>query len=276
MATNLKRARDNHWSSSMSSPMWKFTLLSGEYTPTFISRATVKFRCGAGVNSSTLVSDEIVEYVVLSGTLNVNGVDLQNGDYASVEPGVEVVLSSAVGMECICVMHGNVLHAGEIFRQIGNASLTDNDAKKLLKLPWIDHLRRHTSTSDVGSLCDAIKDSPSESVRELCINIARNLNSTELNDAVRRVFKSPHNLAMRISTLLFLASKGDIGPDEWAEQLRVLAAKQEEVIEVVSNFYAVNSLSALKNIIDQRIASGNYEYNYPLYNFLLTAIEQKS
>jgi hypothetical protein len=205
----------------------------------------------------------------------INGVELQEGDYAKLDPAADAQLSSMDGMEGICIQHGKALCGSDIFLQIKSASLKDDDARKLMKLPWIDHLRRQASPAETEILCDMIKHSPSESVRELCINIVRNINSQDLCGAVKGILESPSSLGMRISALLFLASKDKVGADEWAEQLKLLASDEDELIHVVSTFYDVNDLVALRQVIDQRIASGKYAYNHPLYELLIRVIDKK-
>jgi len=53
------------------------------------------------------------------------------------------ILYSGPGMEGICVAHGKAIWAHEVFDAMISHGIDDDDARELLKEPWIGHLKRN-------------------------------------------------------------------------------------------------------------------------------------
>ncbi len=261
------------WLASKHTKGWEFAKLSGTHDKPFKGPFTVRCRCGPGIKYDVWVSDDIVEYVTISGVLTVNGVDLHPADYGRVESGVDGFLSSEKGMDALCTVHGKVIWGEEVLRAIRDSSLTSEDAKKLLRLPWIDHLRRHTGLDEIDLIYDTILGQTSDSIKELAISIARNLESDKLINAVQNVIQKPADLSMRVSGVLFLASKRHLKPEDWNKQLSIMKENPEELLKVTRSFYAADNNTALKDAVEKRISSGEYEYNRPFYDALLALLK---
>ena len=250
--------------SSINTPGWKFVRLSGEHAGPF----TVLCRCASAVTYAPWISDRLVEYYVLKGTLMVNDVELSEGDYGSVEPRMDGHLSDKASMEALCVVHGKIIWAKEVFDSLRKRSLSSQETRALLSLPWIEHLRRHVGEEDIGWLCDLIDEQSDETIIELCISTARKLKSGRLIDTVNKTLQPQIDLSLRVTATLYLASKDEADASLWETQLHEMAKKPDELLRVVRVFYSATSNEELVEVIKHRINTEDYNYNMPFYKMI--------
>ena len=274
MTINKTGFAELDWQPSTSTPGWDFVRLSGTLNRPFGGTTTTRCRSGAGIVHIPWISDELVEWVILSGVLRVNDIDLEAGDYASIPPRTETHMRSPNGMEGICVMHGAVLRAVHVWPLIKDLALSDANARRLLTIPWIDHLRRHVSAEHSDYLMSAIRQSPSEAVRELCLNLSRDVESEALIGIVNDTLNAPCRLSMRVSALMYLAARGRLDAEGWSSERAALLNPHGELIEVLKRHYAAADRAGLQRAIEERIASGRYTYNRPFYDLVLSQITE--
>lgn len=262
--TTIKRS-EMQWQPSLSTPGWEFIMLSGDHAGPF----SILCRCSSAISFAPWISDGLVEYYVLRGKLIMNGIDLEQGDYGCVDACTDGVLNTKASMEAICIAHGKVIWAKEIFDSLCRRSLSDQEAREFLALPWIDHLRRHARDEDLGSICDWIDTNPGEALSELCISAARNLMSPRLIQSAKRILANDPGLSLRITATLYLASKGEIDDSQWLIQVGKMREHSEDLLQTVRTFYGASNNQQLVDSIRQRIASGGYDYNRPFYDMLI-------
>lgn len=168
-AVRVVRA-DHKWSPSHHTPGWEFFYLSGRHQKPINSRFTTHSRCAPGVVYAPFVSEDTVEWFILSGGATINGEHLDTGDFASIAAGSDCQVSSASGMEAIAVVRGRVLWAHVALDMLRDDALSAADADVLISQPWIEHLRRHLEPEYVSPLTARLRDSSPAEVKELCIS----------------------------------------------------------------------------------------------------------
>jgi hypothetical protein len=159
-----------------------------------------------------------------------------------------------------------------LLRRIEKGALTPRDARALLRRPAIDQLRAEARAAHLDPLREAISSQQPEEVRELCISIARNLEDRRLTDAAKTALQSPIGASMRVTVVLYLASKGAMPQDEWERQLSVLGRHEHGVLSAVRTFYSVEDNSKLVAVVSERRESRQFAYNEPFYQFLLSLV----
>lgn len=276
MGTITARHAEQIWKADAHTSGWEYCSLRSVKGTPFHGPSTVVCKCGAQVTYDPWISNDVVEFLVLSGTLTVNGVDLEVRDYARVEAKTEGLLQSSRGMEALCVVHDKVIWGNEVIALLTQGKLVAHDAQELTRLPWIDHLRKRVEEHHVAYLTSLIAGRNGKEIRELCISMARNVSSPELVAAVRGVLAKPDDMSMRISACLFLAAKGEISKADWAEQLLAFAADSDGLLAATGRFYEAATPQALETVVRHRVSSGNYTYNQPFYDLLLKTLERKS
>jgi len=85
------RKSEVSWNTSSTTSNWHFAILRSEPLKgkVFGGLFTLWFRCGEEVHYQPWISDGPVEYFITKGTLNVNGCDVSEGDYARVPPNTD-------------------------------------------------------------------------------------------------------------------------------------------------------------------------------------------
>ena len=159
--------------------------------------------------------------------------------------------------------------AKEVFAELGKGPISKVKAKEYLSQPWIDHLRSQATDKDLDSICTWIKPYDDEDLIALCIGIARNLEPKDFITFVKTVLKAQPGLNLRISAVLYLASKKAMSSSEWDVQAGAMKTKPEDLLRVARYFYNATNNEELRSAINTRRNSGNYDYNEPYYKLLL-------
>ncbi|HWQ88874.1 MAG TPA: hypothetical protein VN374_02750 [Desulfitobacteriaceae bacterium] len=259
----IKKSEMN-WLPSTETLGWEYVLVSGATDSAF----SVLCRCPANIDYGPWVSDKLTECFVLNGSIILNGIELQQGEYGSVDPGADGYINTKTAMETVSIMHGKVVFAGEVFDKLRKGPIPPDRAKELSCRPWIDHLRRHATVHHLNAISSWIKTTDDEYLIELCIGVARNLEPSDFIKFVQKVLTGTPGVSLRISAVLYLASKGLMSGSDWTAQEIAMSKDSAELLSVARYFYGAKDNAELEVAIKQRENSGNYEYNQKYYDLL--------
>ena len=151
--------------------------------------------------------------------------------------------------------------------------IPDALADALSKRPWIDAIREKADSSCL----DAVKTILQEPERNpglthFALNTARGIRSPETISLVRTCFENSESIPNIISSMLLLASYGEM-EGKWDVSLSRLASDKEELMQAVMGFYGCDSVEDLRTAIQERQADSKYSQNHPFYEFLLQIID---
>jgi len=265
----VTKRSDYAWNPSTADvPGWEYTRLTGTKSGPY----TLLCRCNPGVDYVPWISDRPLEFYVTKGELIVNGVPVEEGDYGYIPANTEGDFRSTKGMETLLVARGRVVKAHSVFTAVANGTISDAEAADLIKLPWIDHLRRHVSVEHLPAIQNALSRNDSARVVELCISIARGIETDSLAEPVSVALKSTSDLSLQVTAVLYLASKGRIGSEQWPDHLARLSKNPDALLEVLRSFYSARSNQELGGAIQARRDSGKYNYNEAFYKLVLKLI----
>lgn len=270
------RNAEIQWKDSTSTQNWQYFCLAPDQWPkqVFPGPYSIRIKCGPEVSYESHLSDDVIDYFILDGSLEINGELLHKGDHLCTDPEVEIKLSTSPnrGMDAICFVRGRVVYGERVFSDIKDGSLSDIDAKRLTALPWIDYLRSYAKnkTGITDMFVPVLENvSTTPAVKELIIDIARYLDAPTLNNAIHNELMKECNLTLRVAAVLFLASKGRMDDNNWKIQLDIMRKNKNELIDSAKAFYASKSDAAFKKAIQKRIEGGQHNYNMPFYQLLL-------
>jgi hypothetical protein len=247
------------------SSVWEFTRLAGTKRGPY----TLLCRCNGPVTYVPWVSNQALEIYVTRGGLTMNGVHVDEGDYACIPANTDGHFSCQEGMEALLVAHGRVVKADSVFTALADRQMSDEEAADMVKLPWMDHLRRNVSDEHLPLLLSVVRESRSARVCELCISIARGLPSDDLVELVAALLETTSDVSLRVTCVLYLGSKGKLSQADWDKQLTVLGADPDALLSVLRSFYSAKDNRELHEAIAARRASGKYKYNEPFYELVV-------
>jgi hypothetical protein len=271
----LTKRSDYVWNPSKHaqiSSVWEYTRLAGTKQGPY----TLLCRCNASITYVPWVSDQPLEIYVTKGDLTVNGVRVNEGDYACAPSNTDGQFSSDQGMEALLVAHGRVVKADSIFAALEAGRLSDDEAADMVKLPWMDHLRRNVSNEHLPLLLRVLRENHSARVSELCISIARGLPSDELAEVSAALLETTSDVSLRVTCVLYLASKGKLSLSGWDKELKIFGSDPLTLLAVLRSFYSAKDNRGLRDAIEARRASGKYQYNEPFYELVVRLIESNA
>ena len=162
--------------------------------------------------------------------------------------------------------------AAELIAELRKGPISPERAKEYSSRPWIDYLREHSTIDDLNAISAWIKTTENEDLIELCIGVARNLTPEDFIPFVKSVLSGTPGLSLRISAVLYLASKGLMSEEDWTTQAIDMRKEPDELLSVAKYFYGAKDNFELKAQINKRQVSGDYAYNEPYYKLLLNLI----
>jgi hypothetical protein len=271
----LARATDLVWQRSLFTNGWEYAILNGVVQSPLQGPFTALCRWPGEISYAPWISDADVEYFALAGEFSVNGHVLSPGDYLVVPPAIEGYLTSRCSGQALCMTRGSVVWAVEIFQMFRNSKLGQEDAQKLLRLPWIDHLRSQMQEGDRGVVFAALRPNVPPKVQELAISMARKFSGPDLNDAILAVQRAAQDLSLKVSATLYLSANKVIDPPNLERELKNWEKCPSEFLGVVRQFYAAETNRDLAHVVRERIRSWRMpECNRPFHELVLRLAEK--
>ncbi len=140
--------------------------------------------------------------------------------------------------------------------------------------PWIDAIREHIDPTFLDRIKTVLqKPNQNPSLTHFAINAARGIESQEIIPLVRECFEISSDLPNTISSMLVLASYGEM-EGRWDEALAKLEKDEQGLIKCAMHFYGCDTKEDLRLALEQRQGNRKYECNQPFYDFLHKIIDE--
>lgn len=152
-------------------------------------------------------------------------------------------------------------------------SLPDTLAGTLSLRPWIDAIREHIDPTFLDSI-KAVLQKPNQnpSLIHFAINAARGIESQEIIPLVRECFENSSDMHNTISSMLVLASYGEM-EGKWEAALARLKEDEQQLVKCAMHFYDCDTKENLQAALEQRQGNKKFECNQPFYVFLLEIVD---
>jgi hypothetical protein len=268
------------WRATRHVPSWEFCLLSGTSGKPLGGPFTIYCRCKAGTVYRVWVSDGLTEYYMISGSLRVKNevldtnVVLATGDYASVPPGDDQLLSSDDGMVALCIIPGRFLYAGDVYEAISANALTHDDVKAVLHHPWIEHLTRNCAPAVAEISKAAVRSETAEWSRALSFLILQSIREPNCIDTARLLVKQHIGALARIGCLTYLNSVGEMPPGAWPEQAKILKSHPEETVEAARCLYGASDDASLMRMLEEQAGRAKSDHDSILCRELIDVVQR--